>query len=92
MRGIQEQEVYYHRVDAWGDPSNCDPLVFEHFGHWGGRRTNFFMNYLSDSEMKMERRRALDQDWKSFSVTLEHCNASAIRHKLEGVPSLWSSD
>ena len=25
----------YSSVDAWGDPSNCDPLVFEHFGHWG---------------------------------------------------------
>ena len=54
-RQVSKNKKYNSELDVWGNPSNCILLVCEHFGHWGGRQNNFFMSYLSDPEMKMER-------------------------------------
>ena len=34
-REVKKSEKYARERDVWGLPSNCIPLVFEHFGRWG---------------------------------------------------------
>ena len=36
-REQQKLLKYSEEFDIFGNPSNCVPLVFEHFGHWGWR-------------------------------------------------------
>jgi hypothetical protein len=44
-RQLSQNMKYNTKLNVWGNPSNCIPLVFEHFGCWGKKQANFCMNY-----------------------------------------------
>ena len=54
----------YNEIDAFGNISNCSPLVFEHFGHWGWRAHQFLQEL---SELSVDKNGQKNgRDFKAF--------------------------
>ena len=84
-REVKKSEKYARERDAWGLPSNCIPLVFEHFGRWGSEAAQF-LHRLSLQSIDEDGKKN-SRDFKTFwrrcmLVALQRCNASVISRKL----------
>ena len=82
---VKKSEKYARERNVWGLPSNCIPLVFEHFGRWGSEAAQF-LHRLSLQSIDEDGRKN-SRDFKTFwrrcmSVALQRCNASVISRKL----------
>ena len=84
-REQEKAQKYANEWDIWGNPSNCIPIVFEHFGCWG-KQANQFLHHLSLQSVD-EDGNPNSHEFKTFwrrclSVALQRCNASVITRKL----------
>ena len=85
-REISKDNKYSSELDVWGSPSNASHWSLNILVIGGRRQTKFSMNCLSNPE---KRNFEFKTYWRCcFSVTLQRCNASVIRHKLEKLSSL----
>ena len=85
-REASKNDKHSSELAAWGNPSNCVPLVFEHL------KANQFLHELSEASRDEDGKKN-SSEFKTYwrhcvSVTLQCCNAGVIRHKLERLPSL----
>ena len=81
-----EKAKYDKERLANGRSSSCIPIVFEHFGHWGGKASEY-LNVLAglsrDDEGRKNPAEFRDLWRKRFSVLIQTWNARVILNKTK---------
>ena len=76
---------YGQQFDTFGNSSTCIPVVFEHFGRWGGRAQSLLrdLSTLSVNEDGQNNSTDFIAYWRHcIFVALQRCNARVITRKL----------
>ena len=84
-RRQQKVTKYGQQFDILGNSSTCIPVVFEHFGRWGGRAQSLLRDLSTLSVNKDGQNNSTDfiVYWRRcISVALQQCNARVITRKL----------
>ena len=87
-REQQKAMKYSHQFDIFDNPSNCIPVVFEHYGRWGlkAQQLLYDLSLLSFDEDGQKNGRDFMTYWRRcLSVALQRCNARVITRKLSSL-------
>ena len=89
-REKRKRTKYDQQTVPGGSTSDCTPVVFEHFGHWGVEAENL-LNELAQKSKNLEGRKNSGEFktfWRCrFSIVLQRCNSRVILNKISRISS-----